>query len=209
MKLSSLYVMLMKYQEVNDISSLKKNLIFNLLLMLGALNLNIVLRPLKIAAGGINGVSIVVENIFKINPSFFILFFQLFLFLLSILFLGWKKSLSALYATIVYPLYVRLFLNATNYISISCKDIIVSCIFGGLVTGIVSGYICKLEKSPGGLVLLSQILENKFKIPISISNFIINFIIVLMTLYFFGINNFFYSILLLYVNKKVIERILI
>ena len=65
--------MLMKYLEVNNISSFKRNLYFNILLFIGALNLNIILRPLNIIAGGINGLSILFENIANINPSFFIL----------------------------------------------------------------------------------------------------------------------------------------
>ena len=201
--------MRMKYREVNNISSLKKNILFNLLLFLGALNLNIILRPLKIAAGGINGLSIVVENIFKINPSFFILFFQLFIFLLSLFFLPRDKSFSALYAIIAYPFFVSITSFFSKLIVVSSEHIIVASIFGGIITGIVSGYICKIGKSPGGIILLSQILFDKYKISISLSNFIINTFILLITFYNFGMNYFLYSLLLLYCNRKIMDKIII
>lgn len=179
------------------------------MLLLGAFNLDVILSPLKIAAGGINGLSILVENIFKINPSFFILVFQFILFILSYLYLGKEKSKSALYATIVYPLYVYILKDLSKYIIISKEDIIVSSIFGGIVTGIVSGYICKLEKSPGGVVLLAQIFYKKFNISISLSNFLINLFILILTFFFFGFNRFLYSLLLIYSNKKIMEKIII
>ena len=41
-------------------------------LFVSAINYNLFLRPLKIVAGGTNGLSIIFENIFSIEPSIFI-----------------------------------------------------------------------------------------------------------------------------------------
>lgn len=178
------------------------------MLFVGALNLNFILRPLKLAAGGINGLSVLIENILSINPSFFIFTFQLVLFLLALLFLEKEKSFSAFYATIMYPLYIMLSEKIPKYVIVAKSDIIIASIFGGAVTGFVSGFICKMNKSPGGIVLLSQILYEKYKISISLSNFLINFLILITTFYYLGLNYFLYSLLLIYSNKQVMNKIL-
>lgn len=201
--------MLTKCLEVNKITSFKKNIYFNLLLLLSALNLNLILRPLKIAAGGINGLSIVIENIARINPSFFIFSFQLIILLLSFFMLEKEKTLAAFYATFVYPFFVFITKDISNIIFISPNDIFVASIFGGIIAGYVSSNICNMNKSPGGIILLSQLLNNKFNLSISVCNFMINIFILSLTFYSMGVSPFIYSLVFLYIYKRVMERSLV
>lgn len=178
-------------------------------MFLGALNLNYILKPLDLVAGGINGLSIVVTSVFPISPSFFILIFHLVVLVFSFFLLGKQKTISAVYASIIYPLFISIssYLPSINFCGY--EDKLILSIFSGITSGVVSGYICRLNKSPGGIILITQIIDKKMFIPISKSNFIINLGIVSIGLFVFGFNNFLYTLIFLYFNKITIDKVIL
>ena len=178
-------------------------------LFVSAINYNLFLRPLKIVAGGTNGLSIIFENIFSIDPSIFIFVFSFVVLIIGYFTLGIKKTSSALAATFIYPLFVNVTENLDYFIIIGNEHIIISAIFSGIITGWVSGLICKVNLSQGGIILIDQILYEKFRISISKSNFIINFIIVIAGGYYFGITNLLCAVILLFINSIVIDKVML
>lgn len=192
----------------------KENLIYNYSVLIvtmfaSAICYNLFLRPLKIVAGGTNGLSIIVEKLFSIEPSVFILWFSIAVLILAYFTVGIKKASSALVSTFVYPIFVDVTNIFTSYINISQNDIIIASIFAGLISGWVSGLTCKVELSQGGITLINQIIYEKFKISISKSNFFINLFIVLVGGYCFGITTVFCAIILLYVSSTVIDKVML
>ena len=192
----------------------KENLIYNYSVLIvtmfaSAICYNLFLRPLKIVAGGTNGLSIIVEKLFSIEPSVFILWFSIAVLILAYFTVGIKKASSALVSTFVYPIFVDVTNIFTSYINISQNDIIIASIFAGLISGWVSGLTCKVELSQGGITLINQIIYEKFKISISKSNFLINLFIVLVGGYCFGITTVFCAIILLYVSSTVIDKVML
>lgn len=185
-----------------------KFIIFNLLLILGAFNYNFIIRPLNVMAGGINGLSVIIENLFNINPPVFIFIFQISIFLISLLILGVKMSINALYSTIMYPLYIYLisFIRIDFNIINNYKYFFL--ILGGIITGVVSGYICKIGKSPGGIILISQIINKLFKYKISLTNFLINLAIILFGIISSKFTFLVESFVFLVINKLCLDYIL-
>lgn len=178
-------------------------------MFVSAINYNLFLRPLKIVAGGTNGLSIIVEKLFSIEPSAFILYFSIAVLVLAYFTVGAKKASSALVSTFVYPVFVDVTENITNYVSVSGSDIIIASVFAGILTGWVSGLTCKVDLSQGGITLINQILYEKFRISISKSNFIINLMIVLVGGYCFGITSVLCAIILLYISSSTIDKVML
>lgn len=164
---------------------------------------------MNLVAGGINGLSIVVTSVFPISPSFFVLGFHIITLFFSFLFLDKKKTISAVYASLIYPLFIYISSNISIASLCGNEDKLIFSIFSGVISGCVSGYICKLNKSPGGIILITQIINNKMSIPISKSNFIINLIIIFLGLFLFGFSNFLYTLIFLYFNKITIDKIIV
>jgi len=192
----------------------KENLIYNYSVLVvtmfaSAVCYNLFLRPLKIVAGGTNGLSIIVEKLFSVEPSTFILLFSVAVLILAYFTVGIKKASSALVSTFVYPIFVDVTNIFTSFVNVSDNDIIIASIFAGLISGWVSGLTCKVELSQGGITLINQIIYEKFKISISKSNFFINLIIVLIGGYCFGITTVLCAIILLYVSSTVIDKVML
>lgn len=178
-------------------------------MFVSAICYNLFLRPLKIVAGGTNGLSIIVEKAFSIEPSFFILIFSIVVLVLAYFAVGPKKASSALVATFVYPLFVDATSFLTLFINVSNNDIIIASVFAGLISGWVSGLTCKVELSQGGITLINQVLYEKFKISISKSNFVINMFIIIGGGFYFGITTVLCAIILLYVSSTLIDKVML
>ena len=212
--------MLMRCLVVNKyIRNLKKrikeeNLVYSYSVLIvtmfaSAICYNLFLRPLKIVAGGTNGLSIIVEKVFSIEPSFFILIFSIVVLVLAYFAVGAKKASSALVATFVYPLFVDATSFLTYFINVSNDDIIIASVFAGIISGWVSGFTCKVELSQGGITLINQILYEKFNISISKSNFVINMFIIIAGGFYFGITTVLCAIILLYVSSTLIDKVML
>ena len=197
------------WKKVKKDKLLYKYMLLLIALFVASLNYNLFLRPLKIVAGGTNGLSLLVEKYFSISPFWFILSFSVIVLVVSLFTLGIRKTSSALVATFVYPFFVSLTEPVAGYVNVSGNDVIIATIFAGILSGIVSGLICKVDLSQGGTVLISQILYDKFKISIGRANFLINLIIILIGGYSFGVTTVLYAIILLYISSAILDKIML
>ncbi len=188
---------------------LRRYLVLFLTMFVGAINYNLFLGPLKIVAGGTNGLSILVEEVFGMEPSMFILLFSIVVLVLSIFIVGFEKSSSALVATFVYPLFVDWTSSVNNIIQIDRADSLVIVILAGIISGWVAGATCRVDLSQGGVTLISQMIYEKFRISISKTNFFINMLIIIVGGICFGTSSILYAVTLLYVSSLVIDKVLL
>lgn len=187
----------------------KNYLIFIVVLFVSALNYNIFLQQFKIVAGGSSGLALIFYNLLGIKPSTFILFFQLLILLISYFVLGFKRSSSALVASLLYPLFVEITLPLTDILIIAPKHIIIVSIFAGVISGITTGFICKIGLSAGGVTLASQMIFEKFKLSFSKVNTFLNLVIILSGGLYFGIETLLCAIIITYVSEILTDRILL
>jgi len=120
-----------------------------------------------------------------------------------------EATTGALIVTFVYPFFVELTSNWTDFIFIDTSDMLLISIFVGIINGITNGLTYKNGFNNGGFSVISQILFKYKKIGISTTSFIINFTIVLLGGFFFGWNMVMYAAIILYINSIVMDRVLI
>lgn len=202
--------MLLKiFEKIKEENLIKRYSLLIFALFAAAISYNLLIYPAKIVAGGSNGLSIIVESLFKIPPSIFILVFNVTILIIAILTLGFEKSSGSVIATLTYPLFVDLTSGITSIISINNSDMILICLFIGVISGWTSGIIYKTGFSSGGTSLICQIIFEKFHIAISKSGFLINMIIVLLGGIYFGLENILYATIVLFLSYTVMDRVLI
>ena len=185
----------------------KRYLFLLVLLFVGALNYNLIIKPSKIVAGGINGLTVIVNYIFRIDSSIFIFLFQVFLLIISSFLLDFYKASSALITCIIYPFFIKI-TESINIFFISNLNIYLLSIIGGLISGLVTGLICKMNLSVGGTIIISQIINKKFRINISLINFVINIIILFIGKIIFKGDSFIISIIFMVINWIILRIIL-
>lgn len=183
---------------------MKKYVYLVLILFISSLNFNLILKPLNLVTGGTNGLSILFSDLFNIKPSIIILIIDVLMLIISFIFLSNKSSVGSLLSTFIYPLLIRL----TSFNININLPIIILVLISGIISGITCAFIYKLDFTSGGINILSLVLNKKYNVNIAISNFIINFIIILFGAIEFGILKLIYSILIVIINSIIINIIL-
>ena len=178
-------------------------------MMVSAINYNLFINPANIVAGGVNGVAVIFNDIFKINSSIIILVISTSILLVGLLVKEKKLVLSAAYASLIYPVFVFLTSGLSKTIQISIDDYLLIAIFSGMLAGIISGIICSLGSSQGGIILISQILGKKYKISVSRINTFFSIIIIALGVSVFGINSALYALVYIFANRIAMDKIII
>lgn len=185
---------------------MKKYAILILLLLVAAMNFNLILKPLNLVTGGTQGLAIIVNHLFKIRPSLLIFIINGIMLILSLIFLKKETNIGTILATFIYPLFIKLTRNLSLSIFLSLN--IFAVIISGIVCGITCGIIYRLGFSTGGINVVSLILKKYFSFKIAITNFIINFIIIGFGCFYFGLLKSICSIIIIVINSSLIYLIM-
>lgn len=178
-------------------------------LLISAILFNLLILKANIVCGGVNGIAIIINHIYKIRPSIIIFIISILLLIFSLFFLGLKRTSGTIVATITYPILVEVTSYLTQYVKIDISDLFLISIFIGVIGGLSNGLMYKTGFSNGGLPIISQILYEKLKLPISKTSFFINGIIVLIGGIYFGWNMVMYAIIILYINSLMIDKVML
>lgn len=183
--------------------------IMTLALLLSAVCYNVLLLPLDIVNGGTGGTATIIKKAFGVEPYISILVLSIICLIFSWIFLGREKTMSTAYASLAFPVLVKLTAFIEQEIYFSTSDMFVIVIFAGILNGIANGIVYKIGYNSGGFSAFSQILSEKVHMPVAKSSFIINVTIVLIASYFFGITKAMYAVLFLYINNIVMDKVLL
>ena len=192
------------YKEI-----VQKYLILTIALLISATAYNVLISPINLVAGGNNGVAVIVQEIFHIDPSITLFVLCFVLMIISFIFLGLEDTMAALYITLVYPFFIKITSGLASFLPIDTDNVLLITLFAGFVGGITSGIVYKTGLNTGGLGIVSKIFYRKKRISISKVNFIINLIIVIVGGYIFGFNMILYAAFYLYLSRIVSDKLLL
>lgn len=188
---------------------LKRIFLMGISLLLSAVLYNVFLLPLNLVTGGTNGIATITNYVYDINPAFMILLLSIACAIFSLMYLGIKRTIGTLIASIVYPLLVHLTSPLNNIMGNEPVDVLLMVLFAGVISGVANGLMYKTGYSNGGFPVVSQVLFEKKHISVAKSSLVINVSIVLVGALFFGTTNALYAIIFLYINNIVLDRVLL
>ncbi len=189
--------------------SLKKYFILLCCLFFSAIVFNLFLYPLDLVTGGVNGIAILTSHFLNITPAITIWGISVILLIFSFFLLDKEQTIASLLSTFLYPFFVYITSLFVRYIVIDLSDYILISLIVGILLGISNGILYKIGFSTGGLNIISQLLYRYFHIPYSKTTFVINSIIVIIGGFVFGFPMVLYALIIIFVNSKVIDRVLL
>lgn len=184
-------------------------LLITISLVLSAIVYNLFLLPLSIVSGGTSSIGTIVYHLYNIDPAITIFLISGLCSLLGFMYLGKERTMGTILACIAYPLIIEATSKIVRYIPIDTSDTLLIVLFAAVLSGIANGLMYKSGYSSGGLPTISQILYEKFRISVAKSSFVMNFIIVMIGAYFFGLTNALYAVILLYIYSIITDRVLL
>jgi len=171
--------------------------------------LNLFLVPNNIAAGGVSGIATILHYLFKVNLGLTIAVLNIPLFILGFRKMGKLFAIRTAYCLALYSLLAAVIPADTP----PTKDIILGCLYGGVLMGAGLGIVIKAGGSTGGSDMAGVILNAHFK-TLSISTFvlIIDFLVIATAAFVFknegeGYALALYAIASLYISTKLIDFI--
>lgn len=183
-----------------------------ILIVLGAylisLSINMFLLPHKMTTGGASGIATILYYLSNIPMGITILAINLPLFVIAIVKLGKKFVIKTIFSTVLLSVFLELF-KYDQVIQTTQIDLLMSCIFGGIISGIGLSLTFKAGASSGGSDLLANIIYKLTKVQ-SLSKVLMGIEIVIISgviICFKDINLGLYSIIALFISTKVIDVI--
>lgn len=167
-----------------------------------AIAVNLFLAPHSIAAGGLTGLSIILENLLSINRASIILIGNIIVMLSALLFLGREMFLNTVLGAGLLPFAVQL-VPATTLVN----DPMLSMIVGSVLFGVAVSVLYKNKASSGGTAVPPLIFKKYFGLNTAIGLFLSDGIIVLMSLLVFSVDSFFYAVFSIFITSLTMEYI--
>ncbi len=178
-------------------------------LTLFSLAFNLFLLPNDLVFGGVSGLSIVFNSKFGIDPSLFVLVVNIFLLIISFIFLGKEKTAKGIIGSLLLPLFMKITEILTLYIDLSDIDILVAALYGGVLAGIGIGLVYKTGFNTGGTDIINLIINKYAGFSIGRSMFVSDGIIVLSGIFVFGLIKSMYAGIVLFLLSKLSDRVIL
>lgn len=183
------------------------NMIIGILIC--AISYNLFIVPYNIVFGGLGGISIILSNFISIEPALFIFICSIILCFISYLFLSKENTIKSLVGAIFFPIFVEITSFMSNVISINSGDQLLFSLFGGILYGVGLGLLMKSGFTLGGTDIITQIVNKYFKITMGNAMLLVEGTIVLIGAFVFGINNFMYAVVILYLITLLVDKVML
>lgn len=168
-----------------------------------AVGVALFLLPNQLSSGGIAGIATITYYLLKIPMGTLIMVINIPLFLFS----GYKIGKAFFIKSIIGTISLSFFIDILDKIEPLTNDRFLACVYGGIIIGIGTAVLLKVNSSTGGSDLISYIAK-KYNPTIRTSNIIliIDFVIICLNMLFFReIEIGLYSAIAIYLMGKIID----
>lgn len=150
-------------------------LIITLGCLLYSLGISLFINPAGLSAGGMTGISIIVNHyVPQVSQGLWLLILNVPMIILGLIFFGWKFLLSTGYATVTSALLMKLWsfifedtydlLPFTKLQDINpVSSILINTVVGAVLFGVGMGLIFRMGASTAGTDIIVKILRKKFR----------------------------------------------
>ena len=183
-------------------SVIKQIPLVTLSLALIGISINMFLAPHHIAAGGVSGIGVLVEQAFGINRATTVLVLNLLMLILTFFFLGRPVFIKTVIGSMLLPIS----LAVVPEIKV-VEDPFLAVIFGSAIFAVGVAILYKIGASSGGTTIPPLIFQKYFGISTSLGLLLTDAVIVIFNIFVFGTVTFFFAILSLVLTSIVMNYI--
>lgn len=164
-------------------------------------------QPNNIAAGGVTGLAIVINNYIPfISVGPLVLIMDGILYIIAFLVLGSKFGGKSIYASIVLSSSMWI-LDKFAYFPVT-DDLMLATIFGTLISALGMAIVFNANASTGGTDIIAKILNRFFHVNIGKSLLLVDFFVTMLGAITFGLNKGLYALLSVIINGFAIDKVI-
>ncbi len=172
---------------------------------IAGISINLFLVPHHLLSGGVSGVAMILYFLFHYPIGVMTTLFNVPIFYLAYKMLDREYVVGALYGLLIFSvaLDATSFLASINFID----DILLASVYGGILSGIGSGIIFRVNGSAGGLDIIGAIMKKYYGYSMGSMGFAINLVIMIFAGIFFGAKSAMYTLFAMYAGAVLTDKI--
>lgn len=173
--------------------------------LLSSFSINAFLVPHHLLSGGVSGLAIIFYFIFGWPIGMQVFLMNIPLLYAAYRLLGKSYTVGTIYGTILFSLAV----DATRFVSEYnlIDDPIISAVTGGVIAGIGSGCIFRVNGSAGGLDIVAAIIKKYYSLNFGAVGFAINCIIMLAGAMLFGLKLAMLTLISMFISANLTDKV--
>ncbi|WP_294581716.1 YitT family protein [uncultured Thomasclavelia sp.] len=173
-----------------------------------ALGVVMFILPNNLITGGTTGMALLINATTGFSITIFVYLFNIIMFILGWKILGKKFALTTLISSFYYPFILGILQGFFNNEKMS-NDTLLCVILAGLMIGAAIGIVIRCGASTGGMDIPPLVLNKKLGIPVSVSMYGFDFVILLGQMIIRDREMVFYGILLVLIYTVVLDKVLV
>lgn len=174
---------------------------------ISSLGINLFISNAKLLSGGATGIALIFQYLFNIPSGLIVFLINIPLFFVSYKFLSKRFTMYTALGMMSFSLSLILTKPLAAFIRVD--DVLLYCIYGGIINGIGGGLVFSRNGSTGGIDIITMVIRKNFpNFNIGKLNFCFNLIIVAVGALIFGLPQALYTLISMSLQGFAIDKVI-
>lgn len=176
--------------------------------LLYALSVTLFILPSNVISCGTTGIGLVLEHLWNIPISGFVLVFNILMLALGWLVLGKSFAMTTVLSSVLYPVLLEICQRLLGDGGVT-ENMLLNTLFGGMGLGVSLGIVMRAGASTGGMDIPPLILKKLFSLPVSATLWVFDFLIMLAQMSFHTAEDLLYGIVMILTISVVLNKVML
>lgn len=175
--------------------------------LIASCSINLFVVPSHLLTGGVTGIAMIVYYLVELPIGVQTFLYNIPLLVASYKFLGKEYTIDIIIGTTIFSFC----LDATRFLNAYAPvdDLMLASIYGGIFNGVGYGIVFRMNGSTGGFDILGAIVRKFYSMNIGSTIFAFNCCIVGVSGFLFGIQPALFTLICMYVNSQVTDKVIV
>ncbi|MFC3927038.1 YitT family protein [Streptococcus caprae] len=159
-----------------------------------------------LAEGGLAGLTLIIYNLFGIDPAYTSFLFNLPLFVMGARVFGRRSLYLTIYGTVTMSIFIWIWQKVPLVIDLK-HDILVAALLAGMFAGLGSGLVFRYGATTGGGDIIGRLVEEKTGRQIGQTLLMVDAVVLTLSLTYIDLNHMVYTLIASFVFSQVLTMV--
>ena len=174
---------------------------------ISSLGVNLFLSNAKLLSGGVTGIALILQYLWEVPSGITVFLLNIPLFFVSYKYLNKRFTLYTAIGMLSFS--TALMITKPLSTLVQVDDMLLYCIYGGVLSGIGYGLIFYRNGSIGGTDIITMVIRKKYSnFDIGQVGFAFNLIIVTVSIFIFVLPRALYTLISMFITSTILDKVL-
>ena len=174
---------------------------------ISSLGVNLFLSNAKLLSGGVTGIALILQYLWEVPSGITVFLLNIPLFFVSYKYLNKRFTIYTAIGMLSFS--TALMITKPLSTLVQVDDMLLYCIYGGVLSGIGSGLIFYRNGSTGCTDIITMVIRKKYSnFDIGQVGFAFNLIIVTVSIFIFGLPRALYTLISMFITSTILDKVL-